>query len=103
VDYALPVGTPVRASLAGRVVMAKEFGFMGKTIVIDHGYGLMTVYAHLKDIGVNVGQTIQHRQLIGKSGISGKSTGPLIHWKVVVSGVKVDPLSVLALMKNRMD
>lgn len=101
VDYALPVGTPIRASLAGRVVMAKEFGFMGKTVVIDHGYGLMTVYAHLEKIGVQLGQSVAHREVIGKSGQSGKSTGPLIHWKVVVSGVKVDPLSVVELMKHR--
>lgn len=100
VDYALPIGTPVRSSLAGNVVMAKEFGFMGKTVVIDHGIGLMTVYAHLKEINVQLGQQVKHRELIGKSGISGKSTGPLIHWKVVVSGVKVDPLSVVQLMRE---
>ena len=74
---------------------------MGKTVVVDHGYGLMTVYAHLKEIKVSVGQNLIHREVTCKSGISGKSTGPLVHWKVVVSGVKVDPLSVVELMKDK--
>lgn len=95
VDFRTPVGTPVKSSSAGVVVLAKNLYFPGKTIIIDHGLGLYTGYSHLSKMNVKVGDKIKAGQLIGKSGISGKVTGPHLHWFAVNARVKFDPLKLL--------
>ena len=97
VDYRCPIGTPVKASGDGVVVFAKELYFPGKTIVIDHGLGLYTGYSHLKTMKVKVGDKVKMSKIIGNTGITGKNTGPLIHWFAVNSRVKVDPLTLLKI------
>jgi len=95
VDYHVGVGTKVKASADGVVVMAKELYFPGKTIVIDHGLGLYTGYSHLSKMTVKVGDKIKKGQSIGKSGKSGKVTGAHLHWFGVNGRVKFDPLTLL--------
>ncbi len=95
IDYSVGVGTKVHSSSDGVVVFANSLYFPGKTIVIDHGLGVYTGYTHLSKIQVKVGDRVNAQQIIGRSGISGKASGPLLHWMAVNSRVKVNPLSLL--------
>jgi len=97
VDYKAPMGTPVYASLSGRVELAKELFYTGKTVVINHGGGLFTLYAHLSKITVKEGQMVNAGQIIGKVGSTGRSTGPHLHFGMYVNSVRVDPVMALDL------
>ncbi len=90
-DFAVASGTPVKASAAGTVLASDDYFFNGKTIFIDHGNGLITMYCHLDQFDVQAGQTVNKGQLIGLSGMTGRATGPHLHWSVVLNGVMVDP------------
>ncbi len=90
-DFAVARGTPVKASAAGTVLASDDYFFNGKTIFIDHGNGLITLYCHLDQFEVQAGQTVSKGQLIGLSGMTGRATGPHLHWSVVLNGVMVDP------------
>ncbi len=90
-DFAVARGTPVKASAAGTVLASDDYFFNGKTIFIDHGNGLITLYCHLDQFDVQAGQTVSKGQLIGLSGETGRATGPHLHWSVVLNGVMVDP------------
>ncbi len=90
-DLAVPRGTPVRASAPGTVLATDDYFFNGKTVFIDHGNGLITMYCHLDRFKVKAGQTVSKGQLIGRSGMTGRATGPHLHWSVVLNGVMVDP------------
>ena len=92
VDLKAPSGTPVFASLSGRVVLARNFYYTGNTIVIDHGLGIYTLYAHLSKILVKEGQIVKAGQRIGRVGSTGRSTGPHLHFGIYVNGIKVDPI-----------
>jgi len=91
IDVAVPRGTPVKASAQGKVLAVDDYFFNGKTIFIDHGNGLITMYCHLDRIDVNAGETVSKGQLIGLSGMTGRATGPHLHWSVVLNGAMVDP------------
>ncbi len=85
VDIAVPLGTPVKASASGRVIRAKYSGWnygYGRYILILHPNGTKTLYAHLSEVLVTQGQTVKQGQLIGKTGNSGRSTGPHIHFEI---------------------
>jgi murein DD-endopeptidase MepM/ murein hydrolase activator NlpD len=94
-DFRAPAGTPVYASLSGKVVLAREFYFTGKTVVIDHGAGIHTLYAHLSKINVKEGQYVKAGRMIGRAGSTGRSTGPHLHFGVYVSDLKADPMIAL--------
>ncbi len=94
IDVAQPVGTDVISAGAGKVVEAGTQGGYGTTIVIDHGNGRQTRYAHLSAAGVAVGQSVESGQVIGKTGNSGRSTGPHLHFEVTQDGRPVDPASL---------
>ena len=94
-DFRAPLDTPVYATLSGRVVLARELYFTGKTVIIDHGLGIHTLYAHLSKITVKEGQFVKAGQLIGKVGSTGRSTGPHLHFGFYVSGVRADPMLAL--------
>ena len=89
-DIRAPAGTPVRAAAGGTVVLAEPLDIHGNMVVIDHGWGLLTGYAHLSVIGVQVGQRVAGGEEIGKVGNTGLSTGNHLHWEVWVGGVSVD-------------
>lgn len=90
-DVAVASGTPVKASAQGKVLATGDYFFNGKTIFIDHGNGLMTMYCHLERIDVQTGETVSKGQRIGLSGKTGRASGPHLHWGVVLNGAMVDP------------
>ena len=91
VDLAIAAGTPVRAAAAGRVVLARALAVHGNTIVLDHGLGVYSLYAHLSTFRVHVGDVVAAGRVLGLSGSTGLSTGPHLHWELHVSGPAVDP------------
>lgn len=94
-DLRAAVGTPVRPVLAGRVRFAGTMRGYGNVIWIDHGEDLITVYAHLSEIGVEVLQEVSKATVIGLSGESGNVTGPHLHLEVWRWGREVDPVEFL--------
>ena len=96
-DFKAPRGEPVFASLTGKVVLARELYYTGNTVIIDHGLGLYTLYAHLSKISVKEGQIVKGGQIIGKVGSTGRSTGPHLHFGVYINDIKVDPMLALKL------
>ena len=91
IDMAAPQGTVVSAAANGRVVFAGTLPERGNCIVLDHGMGVHTVYAHLSYIAVNIGDSVTRGQPIGRVGSTGFSTGPHLHWEVRVGRTPVDP------------
>jgi murein DD-endopeptidase MepM/ murein hydrolase activator NlpD len=91
IDLSAPRGTPVRATAAGKVVVAERSGAYGRTVVIDHGNGLRTRYAHLKRIKVDEGERVEAGEVIGEVGKSGNASGPHLHYEVIRNGTPVDP------------
>ena len=92
VDLAVPIGTPVRAIQAGRVVFAGADGVNGKYLRIDHGHGLTTTYCHLDAHKVARGQRVKRGAIIADSGNSGRSTGPHLHFQVELGRTPIDPM-----------
>jgi hypothetical protein len=97
VDISSPYGEPVRASNSGKVVLAKDLYFAGKTVIIDHGLGVFTSYLHFSKIKAKRGDLVRKGDVIGEIGATGRVTGPHLHWGVKVSGSRVDPFSLLTL------
>lgn len=95
-DIASPVGTPVAAASDGRVVLAEpDLFYSGNVIIIDHGYSLFTIYAHLSEMDVVKGQTVKKGEIIGKVGKTGRVTGPHLHWGASLAGTRFNPQSLL--------
>lgn len=90
-DIAAPTGTPVAAARAGRVLDAGEYLFLGRTLVLDHGQGLLTLYAHLSAVHAAVGDKVAAGATVGEIGTTGRVTGPHLHFSVYLSAVSVDP------------
>jgi murein DD-endopeptidase MepM/ murein hydrolase activator NlpD len=92
VDYGAPVGTPVRAVADGVVTQAGRDGGFGLTITLRHARGYETMYNHLSKMDVRRGQRVRQRQIIGRVGTTGLSTGPHLDYRVRKAGVFVNPL-----------
>jgi murein DD-endopeptidase MepM/ murein hydrolase activator NlpD len=92
VDLAVPSGTPVTSTEGGRVRSAGWSGNYGLLVVVEHGNGVQTRYAHLSSLAVSAGDEIEAGQRLGLSGSTGRSTGPHVHYEVRVDGRPVDPL-----------
>jgi len=95
IDIAAPTGTPIQAAGAGTVIYAGWMGGYGNIVVIDHGGGLATAYAHQSALGSSTGQQVAQGQVIGYVGSTGHSFGPHLHFEVRVNGAAVDPLGYL--------
>ena len=96
IDFHAPEGTPVKAMMDGEVTLAEEdMYFTGGTIIFDHGHGISTLYMHLKDINVEVGQNIIKGQIVGTLGQSGRATGPHLDIRLNWFEIKLDPESIL--------
>ena len=91
-DIATRIGTPITAPADGLVVFASREGNYGKMIAINHGYNMLTRYGHLNKFRVKKGDRVKRGQIIGEVGKSGRSTGPHLHYEVLLKGVPVNPL-----------
>ncbi len=101
VDVAAPEGSKVVAAADGVVALAHEdMFFTGKTVHIDHGLGLGTVYAHLSRLHVKQGDRVKKGQLIGRIGKTGRATGPHLHWGMTLGSVRLDPALVVGKMSG---
>ncbi|HEX3498552.1 MAG TPA: M23 family metallopeptidase [Stellaceae bacterium] len=98
VDIAAPAGSPIAAAAGGVVRFAAELFLTGNTILIDHGYGLETSYAHLSRIDVKPGQHLRQGEQIGLVGATGRVTGPHLHWGMEWFEVRLDPQLVVGPM-----
>lgn len=94
-DFASPTGRLVRAPNAGRVVLAEDLYFTGQSVVVDHGLGLVSLFAHLSSIDVQTGSRVAAGDALGRVGATGRVTGPHLHWTVRLAGTRVDPLSLM--------
>jgi murein DD-endopeptidase MepM/ murein hydrolase activator NlpD len=95
-DLAAPLGEKVRSSNAGKVGLARKLKAHGGAVVVDHGMGLQTCYFHLSRILVREGQSVDKNTILGEVGSTGISTGPHLHWQVMLNGHAVDPLQWVA-------
>ncbi|MGA0810446.1 MAG: peptidoglycan DD-metalloendopeptidase family protein [Burkholderiaceae bacterium] len=95
-DIAAPTGTPVVAPAPGKVIETGDYFFNGKTIFIDHGQGLITMFCHLDSIEVMKGQMVSPGERVATVGATGRVTGPHLHWSIALNGALVDPALFLA-------
>ena len=96
-DIVAPRGTPVRAVQDGVVRLAADHFFSGKSVILDHGLGLFTLYFHLSESSVRDGASVKRGETIGKVGASGRVTGPHLHWGAVLGRARVNPMGLLSL------
>jgi len=99
IDIAAQTGTPVYAAAAGEVRLVRynyrpNKGY-GREILVDHGYGLKTRYAHLSKVNVKVGQKVNRWDVIASVGSTGRATGPHLHYEVIVEGKQIDPIDFI--------
>ncbi len=91
-DLASYKGTKIVAANRGTVLFADDLGIYGRTVIIDHGMGLQSLYAHLSSIGVKVGDLVEKSQEIGRSGMTGMAAGDHLHFTMLVAGHMVNPV-----------
>ena len=100
-DFGSPAGTPIKAPNAGRVVLADSLYYTGNTLVIDHGLGLFSLFAHLSEINTRAEDLVKTGDVVGTVGATGRATGPHLHWSVRINGARVDPVSLLEVLGAR--
>jgi murein DD-endopeptidase MepM/ murein hydrolase activator NlpD len=94
-DLRAKTGTRINATNRGRVALAKNLFFTGNTVILDHGLGIYSLYAHLSRIDVKVGDIVDNGQQLGLSGATGRVTGPHLHWGIMAQGARVDPFTLV--------
>jgi len=94
-DFRAPMETAVEAVADGRVILAESHYYAGNSMYIDHGNGVISLYFHLSNFDVSPGDIVKRRQVIGRSGCTGRSTGPHLHLSISVQGQLVDPTPLL--------
>ncbi len=99
-DFPAVTGTPVYAAQRGRVVLADDQFFSGNLVILDHGLGLYTLYAHLSSIDVKEGEMAEAESIIGKVGATGRVTGAHLHWGIRLYGARVNPQEVVKLLSS---
>jgi murein DD-endopeptidase MepM/ murein hydrolase activator NlpD len=98
VDLRAEEGTPVLACNSGIVVLAEPLFFSGNSVILDHGWGFYSMYFHLSEVLVKVGDRIDKGAMLGRVGSTGRATGPHLHWGIRMNGARVDPLSLLKIL-----
>ena len=99
-DFRAADGTPVHAPNAGVVVVAEDLFFAGNTVIIDHGYGLYSLFGHLSRIAVQPGAHVARGDRVGDAGATGRVTGPHLHWAVRLGEVSIDPFSLMVAVSD---
>ena len=99
-DFAVPAGTPIKAPAAGTVTLVGDYFFNGKTVFVDHGQGLISMFCHLSSTPVKVGDHLARGQVLGKVGATGRATGPHLHWNVSLNDARVDPSIFIGAFKR---
>jgi len=100
VDLRAALGSEVVAANHGRVVLLGDFFFSGNSLVLDHGAGLYTMYFHLSAFKVEMGAAVRKGEVIGLSGMTGRVTGPHLHWGARINGARVDPFELVNKLGN---
>lgn len=100
-DLRAAAGTPIYAANGGQIVLAEELFFSGNAVFIDHGAGVVSVYLHLSQIGVAVGERVERGQQIGLAGATGRVTGAHLHWGIRVLDARVDPFTLPGMAENQ--
>jgi murein DD-endopeptidase MepM/ murein hydrolase activator NlpD len=98
-DLRAPTGTPIIAPYTGVVAVARNLFYTGNTVILDHGYGLFTIYGHMSKLKVKEGHIAKKGEILGLSGATGRVSGPHLHWGVNLHGTKVDPLVLVQALK----
>ncbi|MEW6177106.1 MAG: peptidoglycan DD-metalloendopeptidase family protein [Pseudomonadota bacterium] len=98
-DFAAKSGTPIKAPAAGKVILTGDYFFNGKTVFVDHGQGLISMFCHLSEIGVKVGDQLARGEVLGKVGATGRATGPHLHWNVSLNDARIDPAIFIGAYK----
>ena len=98
-DFAANRGTPIKAPAAGKVILIGDYFFNGKTVFLDHGQGLISMFCHLSAIDVKLGDEIARGGHVGKVGATGRATGPHLHWNVSLNDARVDPAIFIGAFK----
>lgn len=98
-DFAASRGTPIKAPAAGKVILIGDYFFNGKTVFVDHGQGLISMFCHLSEIGVKLGDELPRGGVLGKVGATGRATGPHLHWNVSLNDARVDPAIFIGAFK----
>jgi murein DD-endopeptidase MepM/ murein hydrolase activator NlpD len=99
IDFTDEVGTPAASPSAGRIVLAEDLFFTGGTIIIDHGQGLYSLFAHLSGFVAHEGEDVAQGAVVGFVGATGRVTGPHLHWAIRLNGARVDPLSMIEIAR----
>ena len=97
-DFLSPTGTPVRAPAPGIVVLSKDLYYTGGTVILDHGLGIYSLFAHLSAMTASVGDVVDTGVVVGRVGATGRVTGAHLHWTVRLNGARVDPLALMELL-----
>jgi hypothetical protein len=100
VDFPAPTGTLIHAAQRGRVVLAEPLFFSGNTVIVDHGLGVYTLYAHLSEISAKPGDLVDTGAVLGKVGATGRVTGPHLHWGLTVNKARVNALQIVRLLRE---
>jgi murein DD-endopeptidase MepM/ murein hydrolase activator NlpD len=99
-DFRAAKGTPIKAPNAGKVLLVRDLYFAGGSVILDHGLGLYSYFAHLSKFLVSEGELVEKGDVVGEVGATGRVTGPHLHWTLRLAGARVDPLSLMAVLED---
>ncbi len=100
-DFDADEGTPVKSPNTGKVILVSPLYYSGNTVILDHGQGLYSYFAHLSRFAVAEGDRVSPGELVGYVGATGRVTGPHLHWTVRLNGTRIDPLSLIAILSDQ--